>query len=355
MDTTKSVTNSQTDNRQSSPELHQISPRGKDYSISCIRFIAFCFIVSCHMLQYFDNVLAWWLNVGVQIFLFISGYLYGGKYAGKSIKCLDFYKKRLLKIIVPYYIVMIPAVLLHVFLLGEHLSVFDYLKLILCIDYLKGGEHLWFIIVILVNYLLTPLYVLLFNKIKKKFFIPLVLIIAVGLFIVFILPRKICNPAWMICYFLGFAYGFNEKKRFFSMKAIHIMIFILALQNIAQIVNQYFYTVIKTEGRIYSLWSDLNHVWLGISLFILLRFLFTKLRPERSAFLRKVLDISDQYSYEGYLVHQFIILGPLSLMALTNSLFVNILIVLCSIVILSFCVKQIENLIFGIFKRKRKT
>ena len=34
-------------------------------------------IVACHYLQYYNNGLAWWLNVGVQVFFVISGYLYG--------------------------------------------------------------------------------------------------------------------------------------------------------------------------------------------------------------------------------------------------------------------------------------
>lgn len=51
----------------------------KDESISLIRLCAFCMIFTCHILQYWGQELAWWFNIGVQIFLCISGYLYGGK------------------------------------------------------------------------------------------------------------------------------------------------------------------------------------------------------------------------------------------------------------------------------------
>ena len=47
--------------------------------ISLIRFISTIMIVSCHFLQYFNLELAWWLNVGVQIFFIMSGFLYGNK------------------------------------------------------------------------------------------------------------------------------------------------------------------------------------------------------------------------------------------------------------------------------------
>lgn len=53
------------------------SGRQMDYSISFIRLISFLLIITCHIQQYLNIVLAWWFNVGVQIFLCISGYLYG--------------------------------------------------------------------------------------------------------------------------------------------------------------------------------------------------------------------------------------------------------------------------------------
>ena len=53
--------------------------RDKNPNIGFARFIAMCFIIVCHILQYFGYELAWWLNVGVQMFLFISGFLYGNK------------------------------------------------------------------------------------------------------------------------------------------------------------------------------------------------------------------------------------------------------------------------------------
>lgn len=50
-----------------------------DINISFVRMISTLMIVSCHICQYFGHILAWWLNCGVQVFLFMSGFLYGGK------------------------------------------------------------------------------------------------------------------------------------------------------------------------------------------------------------------------------------------------------------------------------------
>ncbi len=92
----------------------------RDYSISCARFIAMCFIIICHMMQRDDfasNIngahISWafWFNVGVQMFLFLSGYLYGGK---DSIDTISFYKKNFPKLLIDYYIfIFIILVVIH--------------------------------------------------------------------------------------------------------------------------------------------------------------------------------------------------------------------------------------------------
>jgi peptidoglycan/LPS O-acetylase OafA/YrhL len=69
--------------------------------ISLIRLLSMLMIISCHIMQYYDLELAWWFNVGVQIFLCISGFLYGQKNIDNV---TDFYNKRLKKILIPYYV-----------------------------------------------------------------------------------------------------------------------------------------------------------------------------------------------------------------------------------------------------------
>lgn len=91
-----------------------------DYSISAIRFVAMFSIIACHIMQYLGCELAWWFNVGVQMFLCISGYLYGGK----SIKndCA-FLQKTFSKILVDYYVVVIPVLALYFIFARNEISV----------------------------------------------------------------------------------------------------------------------------------------------------------------------------------------------------------------------------------------
>ena len=66
-------------------------------------------IILCHILQYFDNELAWWFNVGVQVFLFMSGFLYGKRATPSD--DLKFIKKQFRKILIDYYVVVLPLLL----------------------------------------------------------------------------------------------------------------------------------------------------------------------------------------------------------------------------------------------------
>ena len=71
-------------------------------AISIIRVMAMILIVSCHITQGYDQQIAFILNVGVQIFFLLSGFLYG-KIEITSIA--SFVKKRFVKVYIPFIFV----------------------------------------------------------------------------------------------------------------------------------------------------------------------------------------------------------------------------------------------------------
>lgn len=83
---------------------------------------------------------------------------------------------------------------------------------------------------------------------------------------------------------------------------------------------------------------------LGISLFIVLKNLFNNITFD-SLKINKVLDISDSVSYVFYLVHHFIIIGPLSLMNLTGSIITNILIVLILTFVFAYFINYVSRIV----------
>ena len=118
------------------------------------------------------------------------------------------------------------------------------------------------------------------------------------------------------------------------------------LSNCIQIILDY---VIKINlegaiGLLYSKFCNFAHVALGIMLFIVLKFIFTKVfKKGYPKAIKNLCKYSDKYSYDIYLVHQFIILGPLSLMRLTGVFAINIFLIMAIIVISSTLVNFIST------------
>ena len=72
-------------------------------AITHLRAFAIVLILACHFLQGLGNSLAFALNVGVQIFLVISGYLYGRRH----IVFAPWFRKRVITVYVPYSLFLI--------------------------------------------------------------------------------------------------------------------------------------------------------------------------------------------------------------------------------------------------------
>lgn len=309
----------------------------RSYSVSLIRLISLLMIITCHIFQYLGNELAWWFNVGVQIFLCISGYLYGQKATG-DIK--GFYRRRFTKILVPFFVVLVPALLLN--LTSGKLGFVQALSAFFMHSTITGGGHLWFVPTILICYVITPILESFYQGLSKKQYI-VTTIIAVEIAAVFFYGfADFYSGAWIGCYIIGYALGINEKEPLVSKTAIMALFGALTSLNLVQIYVDYYQTVSLSGSvrKLYNLLCDYNHVWLGVFFFLVLKEIFDKF--EFSKNLRRSLEITDKYSYETYLVHQFLVLGPFTLMALTSNLVVNIFIVLIGIGVLTWLVKRIE-------------
>ena len=199
-----------------------------NYSLSLIRFISLIMIITCHIMQHENFILAWWFNVGVQIFLCISGYLYGQKNIGEI---TSFYGKRFLKILVPYYIVFLIAGILEVLFFRTVFSITRFGSGLVCRTTIAGGGHLWFVPVILFCYVLTPIlgaYRDKYIKNTQSLWIGTILAVVVvsifgGLF------SSYFNPAWLSCYVIGYALGINEDKKLIKFRYLLFLFGVLAI------------------------------------------------------------------------------------------------------------------------------
>ncbi len=175
--------------------------RRTDWSISALRFAAMCCIVACHLCQRYGLAAAWALNVGVQVFLVISGWLYGlhADISGVG----NWYGKRLLRIAVPYWLVLVPLLIADA-LLTMHVPSAQQVFLSLTgvrTGSIPNGHHLWYVSAILLCYLMTPL----LSWIWKRWrFWPIALIAALVLFTG---NHLAAQGMWCCCYVLAFGIG----------------------------------------------------------------------------------------------------------------------------------------------------
>lgn len=138
----------------------------RNAGISNCRIIATLFIVICHIVGFLtfipgNQALGQFFNVGVYMFIIISGLLYGHKEIS-DIK--SFLKKRMLRVYIPCFIWAVfvltatlfaePIETLYVLLNIQGASwLVDYITV-------SGGTylaHTWFVTIILICYLITPL------------------------------------------------------------------------------------------------------------------------------------------------------------------------------------------------------
>lgn len=316
----------------------------RSFSISLIRFIALIFIITCHIMQRLNCELAWWFNVGVQVFLCISGFLYGQKKIGEV---TSFYLRRFKKILIPYYLVFISYGILQFFFANEIFDWKNFIKGLLVNPTFRGAEHLWFVHTILMCYVLIPLLAAFRDKyVKSRNSLLLFLLLSTEISALFFGPfNQFYNPAMIVCFVIGYALGINEKEKYINEKIYVAVIGVLAI--VGNGIQVYCSYIAHRQFTRYDSFCNYNHVLLGILLFSIMKAVFDRIDLHR---LSGFLSFTDCFSYEMYLTHQLIILGPFSLMSLTGMTWLNIVIILVLTVAFAFIVKNsskyLERLVF---------
>lgn len=324
----------------------------KDYTISAIRFLAMISIVLCHFLQAYGNELAWWFNVGVQVFLCMSGFLYGKKRISDN---KAFYYHIFQRILPMYFIYLLIVIWPLMMAPGSGYGLKTIAHLFTITGVSTGLGHLWFIQQILICYLLTPLIQKFFIKFNMRGV--LVLIIMVEFVSKIYLPsmRGPCINCYILGYVMGRVISSQEgnKNNRISRKLLTLFIIIAILLNSIQITMDYI-LCIKNNGAseiLYFTMKEYAHVFLGVSIFGVM---YTALRIRiKNSIIIKFLDKTDQYSYAIYLTHHIYILGPLSLVSgfnVSRILFI-ILIILISAMALLWLTNILRRILEPIFLR----
>lgn len=295
-----------------------------DYSVSFVRFVATFMIVWCHILQHYGRWDAFWFNCGVQIFIFISGFLFGQRKIEDGYK---FIKKRLYRILLDYYICLIFDLIIYYFVNREGLT-WDGIKGLLFFNRtIRGLGHLWFIPTICFLYIATPLFVRILDDLEEfldsrvtsrviakiiEYVVLWFLFVWIGKFI------GVLSYVNCLIYCLGLLAGRNKVKnpqkntwlkvgcRVAAPLAIIGTGLCISYEQLGKIA------FFSTHTDFYSRWFyPLNHAALGIGIFCVLYFLEDKIGIFRR--FSKIAKLSDKYSYDIYLSHHIWVQNPVSL------------------------------------------
>lgn len=287
-----------------------------------LRLASMTAIVSCHICQALDLSAAWWLNSGVQVFLVISGYLYGRRdgIGGSA----AWFVRRLRKIWIPFAVAGLGILIADIATGSAAVSPAD---AILGLSGLRpsripNGAHLWYVAAALLCYLITPaLYALRKHFGIASLVIPFGLLATIG-------GRIVPSGFWSVEYVAGFTLGSlvrehpNRERSTMGAGALLGAACMLTL------------IILCTKGlidfRVDGAGYIIAHLVLGIMLFCFARWFLCDVRFSPDLWVQKLLDFSDAYSYEIYLTHQVLILGSFSLFAIP-SLSAPLAIILCLI------------------------
>lgn len=278
----------------------------KDVSLQLLRIFSMLMIVLCHLciqtkIDFFVNI-SQFFNVGVFVFLFLSGYLYGKK---EIIDIKKFFTNRIKKLMIPFYIFLIYIAILNFIKQEFKLSLFfsNLFNLQYFFGSLKGMEHLWFMTELMLCYSITPfLYIKGKSSANKKRNI--ILIAALLSFAFTLINEKIVN---VILYFLVYVYGFYYKDFKGNHLITSILLFIVAI-GIRLVFKIYFDGTILYNSYVVFL----THTMIAISLFNIFKLMLKNIKANR------IIDWFDEISFYVYISHYQFIYGPLGVINCKN-------------------------------------
>ena len=296
-------------------------------AISLLRIISMCTIVACHILQGYGNPYCYLFNIGVQVFLAMSGYLYGYKTISSWKSC---FVTRLKKLYITYLSLLFLCIPFYYCCANSEIDlikivfyIFD-LQGIFTFARISGLGHLWFMSAIAICYLSTPL----LQYLRKfSFTLPLLLITSTLEFCLIRFAEW--QFSWLLVYALGYLYASGSKH-----DRIIIICFISILFSCSLIL-------VSWDDILHNgLWNRWLHVTSGVLAVVLITALAKYLDFSSG---KRILSTIDRYSYEVYITHQILILGPFSILYLSEYHFVNVLLILVLTSLMAYMLHKISN------------
>ena len=329
----------------------------RDVGISYTRVIAMIFILIDHIVFRinipFKSYIIQITNTGVLIFLFISGFLYGKKEI-KNFKL--WFLKRAKKILIPLYVFMILLSIIEI-IFKQGINILDYLKYLInmqgILGVTDGAIHLWFLTVLMLCYIITPL----LNKLKykiKNISLKQIIIIFIIYFIIQISCAYFINIKfalehpfstyliYLLVYVVGYFYGYFENKEV-SDKKVMIFTIIMMISMIIRVISNKLIDGTILYDRIISMYTNVIFA-LWLSVFI--RKYYTIINYK---VLEMIINKLDLISFEVYIIHGLAIELFINI---TNNVLINVSLTLIGIYVMALLFSKVCSYVSNLFSVK---
>lgn len=295
-------------------------------------------VVFCHLTNVVNSGRLFWIfdslgTFAVAVFLFISGYGLMKQHITNDNYANSFIYKRLLKILIPYLIVLFVYILFYLFSGYD----FDFL-LNKASRIFETGDSIvansWYVFLIIGLYVIFDIVCKLFKKNYKVLIFSVLIIVILYIALAITLKMCLCWYVTVFSFVYGIVYSYYEKqigriiKNNFNMFLIifTVLLIILFAINIKffDMCNNIFFYILK--------------YYVFVSLIIVLMF--------KIEFNNIMLDSIHKISYELYLVH------GLSILLFENCRFSDFtlcLLVLFVSIIMSYCLNKTKRVIIKRF------
>lgn len=299
--------------------------------VSFARVVAMILIVVCHVLQAYGNNWAYVFNVGVQIFFLLSGFLYGRK---DKIEARQFFVSRLIKVYLPYVLYMAIVVVVMVFVLGKSVAWKQIVVYAINMqgfigEPIEGLNHLWFLSVLMVGYVLTPM---LKDSLKRNRLLTIACLIGIALVEYLWLQKRYALFTWIALYLVGIVVGsvnFKVSKWIGVVSIPATLVFVFMLPDVSALTQH--------EYAFASVWL---HVFLAFSMLTIL-YLTSRMLKDSLPMWMKWLD---SYSYEIYLTHHLYVLGPCSLLFFSDYKIIGVVFAIVATLVSAIVLKQLSKI-----------
>ena len=304
----------------------------RDYTVAFLRVVSMFMIIVCHLGTYYDmSFIGQFFQVGVHIFLFMSGYLYSQKYIKNYFTWMQ---NRISRIVLPTYVFFVIIIIINI-CLGNHSDKLSYIlygtqleglsHIVTSVQYagILGASHTWFVTAILGCYGLLMIIKKCERKSENISRIFLVIFIIAGI----ILGQFYIRIDYFIIYLMGYICGKNvfvEKcsKRCLVGKGLLSIGCIVLGMGIRLIGIRFF------DDTILYLYYIIPSSYIILTVGI---FYFIKLMERWSSAVLKWTDSKawnhlDHISFYVYLTHYMFLVGPYKLLNEFNSCLIGMLI-----------------------------